>query len=167
MAARGDRPPSDQSFAENAIILEALERDPDHVLRVLAQIAERLKADGRYTAEEVEAAAMYLCRSSQRELTASNSGAGRTLQLWESHALLLRARSQPSAWAPRVVTCPTGIRPRIARRSVESADQESELRGRALRRPAAPLGRLPPGPVRSIRRFAIVARSCEMTNSML
>jgi translation initiation factor 2 beta subunit (eIF-2beta)/eIF-5 len=62
MAARGDRPPSDQSFAENAIILEALERDPDHVLRVLAQIAERLKADGRYTAEEVEAAAMYLCR---------------------------------------------------------------------------------------------------------
>ena len=62
MAARGDRHPSDQSFAEYAIILEALERDPDHVLRVLAEIAERLKADGRYTAEEVEAAAMYLCR---------------------------------------------------------------------------------------------------------
>jgi hypothetical protein len=51
MAARGDRPPSDQSFAENAIILEALERDPDHVFRVLAEIAERLKVDGRYTAE--------------------------------------------------------------------------------------------------------------------
>jgi translation initiation factor 2 beta subunit (eIF-2beta)/eIF-5 len=62
MAARGDRPPSDQSFAENAIILEALERDPDHVFRVLAEIAERLKVDGRYTAQEVEAAAMYLCR---------------------------------------------------------------------------------------------------------
>jgi hypothetical protein len=62
MAARGDRPPSDQSFAENAIILEALDRDPDHVFRVLAQIAERLKTDGRYTAEEVEAAAMYLRR---------------------------------------------------------------------------------------------------------
>ena len=62
MAARGDRPPSDQSFAENAIIFEDLERDPDHVFRVLAQITERLKADGRYTAEEVEAAAMYLCR---------------------------------------------------------------------------------------------------------
>ena len=57
MAARGDRPSSDQSFAENAIILDALERDPDHVFRVLAQIAERLKVDGRYTAEEVEAAA--------------------------------------------------------------------------------------------------------------
>ena len=62
MAARGDRPPSDQSLAEKAIKLEALERDPDHVLRVLAQIAERLKVDGRYTAEEVEAAAIYLCR---------------------------------------------------------------------------------------------------------
>ena len=62
MAARGDRPPSDQSLAENAIILEALERDPDHVFRVLAEIAEQLKADGRYTAQEVEAAAMYLCR---------------------------------------------------------------------------------------------------------
>ena len=62
MAARGDRPPSDQFFAQNAIILEALESDPDHVLRVLAEIAERLKVDGRYTAQEVEAAAMYLCR---------------------------------------------------------------------------------------------------------
>ena len=62
MAARGDRPPSDQSLAEDAIILEALERDPDHVIRVLTQIAERLKVDGRYTSEEVEAAAMYLCR---------------------------------------------------------------------------------------------------------
>ena len=62
MAARGDRPPSNQSLVENAIILEALERDPDRVFRVLAEIAERLKVDGRYTAQEVEAAAMYLCR---------------------------------------------------------------------------------------------------------
>ena len=62
MATRDDRPLSDQSFAENAIILESLERDPDYVFRVLAQIAERLKAEGRYSAEEVEAASMQLCR---------------------------------------------------------------------------------------------------------
>jgi hypothetical protein len=28
----------------------------------LAAVTRRLKTDGRYTAEEVEAAAMYLCR---------------------------------------------------------------------------------------------------------
>jgi hypothetical protein len=38
-----------------------LDRDPDYVFRLIAEIAERLKADGRYTAEEVKAAAMHLC----------------------------------------------------------------------------------------------------------
>jgi hypothetical protein len=39
-----------------------LERDPDYVLRLIAEIAERLKADGRYKPEEVEVAAMHLRR---------------------------------------------------------------------------------------------------------
>ena len=51
-------------------------------------------ANGRHTAEEVDAAMPGTRHSSQRELTASNSGAGRTLQLGESHALLLRARKK-------------------------------------------------------------------------
>jgi hypothetical protein len=58
MVARGHRLPSDRSFAQDAIIREFFERDPDHVSRLIAEIAERLKADGRYTAEEVEAAAI-------------------------------------------------------------------------------------------------------------
>ena len=62
MAARGNRPTSDQSFAQDAIIRETLERDPDYVLRLISEIAERLNADDRYTADEVEAAAMHLCR---------------------------------------------------------------------------------------------------------
>ena len=62
MAARGNRPTSDQSFAQDAIIRETLERDPDYVVHLIAEIAERLKADDRYTADEVEAAAMHLCR---------------------------------------------------------------------------------------------------------
>jgi hypothetical protein len=62
MAARGKRPLSDHSFAQDAIIRETLERDPDYVFRLIGEIAERLKADGRYKAEEVEAAAMHLCR---------------------------------------------------------------------------------------------------------
>jgi hypothetical protein len=62
MAARGNRPTCDQSFAQDAIIRETLERDPDYVFRLIAEIAERLKADGRYKQEEVEAAAMHLCR---------------------------------------------------------------------------------------------------------
>ena len=62
MAARGNRPPPDQTFAQDAIIRENLERDRDYVFRLIAEIAERLKADGRYTAEEGEAAAMHLCR---------------------------------------------------------------------------------------------------------
>jgi hypothetical protein len=62
MVARGHRLPSDRSFAQDAIIREFFERDPDYVFRLIAEIAERLKADGRYTAEEVEAAAMHLCR---------------------------------------------------------------------------------------------------------
>ena len=62
MVARGHRLPSDRSFAQDAIIRETLERDPDYVFRLIAEIAERLKADGRYKQEEVEAAAMHLCR---------------------------------------------------------------------------------------------------------
>jgi predicted metallopeptidase len=62
MAARGNRPPTDRSFAQDAIIRETLERDPDYVLRLIAEIAERLKADGRYKPEEVEVAAMHLRR---------------------------------------------------------------------------------------------------------
>jgi hypothetical protein len=62
MAARGNRPTCDQSFAQDAIIRETLKRDPDYVFRLIVEIAERLKADGRYKHEEVEAAAMHLCR---------------------------------------------------------------------------------------------------------
>ena len=56
MVARGHRLPSDRSFAQDAIIREFFERDPDYVFRLIAEIAERLKADGRYKQEEVEAA---------------------------------------------------------------------------------------------------------------
>jgi hypothetical protein len=47
MAARGNHPPADQTFAQDAIIRETLDRDPDYVLILIAEIAERLKADGR------------------------------------------------------------------------------------------------------------------------
>jgi hypothetical protein len=62
MAARVNRPTSGQSLAQDAIIRETLERNPDYVFRLIVELAERLKADGRYKQEEVEAAAIHLCR---------------------------------------------------------------------------------------------------------
>jgi hypothetical protein len=62
MAARNDHLPSPQELAEEFVIREALKEDPDHVLRVVAEIVERMKAAGRYTEKEIEAAAAHLCR---------------------------------------------------------------------------------------------------------
>jgi hypothetical protein len=62
MAARNDHLPSPQELAEEFVIREALKEDPHHVLRVVAEIVERMKAAGRYTETEIEAAAAHLCR---------------------------------------------------------------------------------------------------------
>ena len=58
MAPRGDA----TGLLEDAAVKAIAERDPDHVLRVLAELVQRLKTDGRYPAEEIEAAALQLCR---------------------------------------------------------------------------------------------------------
>jgi len=46
------------------IILEALEQDPAHVRFALERVLERLRAEGRHSVDELEAAAVQL----QREL---------------------------------------------------------------------------------------------------
>jgi hypothetical protein len=44
------------------VISEALDEDPKAVARALAALVDRCKAEGRYTDEEIEAAAEQLCR---------------------------------------------------------------------------------------------------------
>ena len=44
------------------VISEALDEDPKEVARALAALVDRCKAEGRYTDEEIEAAAEQLCR---------------------------------------------------------------------------------------------------------
>ena len=43
-------------------IPEALDEDPEEVARALAALVDSCKAEGRYTDEEIEAAAEQLCR---------------------------------------------------------------------------------------------------------
>ena len=48
-------PPSQvQRLAEELMILHALADDPDRVHRAMAEVAKRMKADGRYTDVEIE-----------------------------------------------------------------------------------------------------------------
>jgi len=51
------------------IILEALEQDPAHVRFALERVLERLRAEGRHSVDELEAAAVQL----QRELGISRT----------------------------------------------------------------------------------------------
>jgi hypothetical protein len=44
------------------VISEALQEDPKEVARALDAIVDRCKAEGRYTEEQIEAAAQQLCR---------------------------------------------------------------------------------------------------------
>jgi hypothetical protein len=44
------------------VISEALDEDPNEVARALAATVDRCKTEGRYTKEEIEAAAQQLCR---------------------------------------------------------------------------------------------------------
>jgi hypothetical protein len=39
-----------------------LEEDPERVIRALAAVVDRCKAEGRYSVEEIDAAAAQLCR---------------------------------------------------------------------------------------------------------
>jgi hypothetical protein len=48
--------------AADPVISEALDEDPKAVARALAALVDRCKAEGRYTDEEIEAAAEQLCR---------------------------------------------------------------------------------------------------------
>jgi hypothetical protein len=44
------------------VIVEAVEEDPERVIRALAGVVDRCKAEGRYSAEEIDVAAAQLCR---------------------------------------------------------------------------------------------------------
>jgi len=46
----------------DSVISEALEQDPEEVVHALAEVVNRCKAEGRYTKEEIEAAAAQLRR---------------------------------------------------------------------------------------------------------
>ena len=48
--------------AADPVISDALKEDPKEVARALAALVDRCKAEGRYTDEEIEAAAEQLCR---------------------------------------------------------------------------------------------------------
>lgn len=48
--------------AVECVIREAVEDDPDRVIRALADVVDRCKAEGRYPADEIEAAAAQLRR---------------------------------------------------------------------------------------------------------
>jgi hypothetical protein len=44
----------DRAFAD-AVILEVLQRDPERVRSAIANVARAMEADGRYSAEDIEA----------------------------------------------------------------------------------------------------------------
>ena len=48
--------------AADPVISDALKEDPKGVARALTAIVDRCKTEGRYTKEEIEAAAQQLCR---------------------------------------------------------------------------------------------------------
>ena len=57
-----DGPSAQILGAADPVISEALKEDPKEVARALTAIVDRCKADGRYTKEQIEAAAQELCR---------------------------------------------------------------------------------------------------------
>jgi len=48
-----------RAFAD-AVISEAIQRDPNHVVQVILQVLDRFQAEGRYSAQELEAAVEVL-----------------------------------------------------------------------------------------------------------
>jgi hypothetical protein len=44
------------------VILEEVEEDAERVIRALADVVERCKAEGHYSADDIDAAAAQLCR---------------------------------------------------------------------------------------------------------
>jgi len=64
VATPSDDPPSvrRQRAALDLLIFEILERDPDRVVRALADVVGRLHAEGRHPSDEIERAAEQLCR---------------------------------------------------------------------------------------------------------
>jgi hypothetical protein len=59
---RGKRSPSAQELraAVDGVIFESLEQDPDRLARALEAVVERCKAEGRYSADEIDRAAAQL-----------------------------------------------------------------------------------------------------------
>jgi hypothetical protein len=59
---RGERSSSAQELcaAVDGVIAESLEHNPDSVARALEVVVERCKAEGRYSADEIDAAAAQL-----------------------------------------------------------------------------------------------------------
>lgn len=58
----GEESPSVRELraAVDDVIRESLERNPDRVVRALKEVVERCKAEGRYPADEIDAAAAQL-----------------------------------------------------------------------------------------------------------
>jgi hypothetical protein len=48
--------------AIDRVILEEMEEDAERVIRALANVVERCKAEARYSADDIDAAAAQLCR---------------------------------------------------------------------------------------------------------
>jgi hypothetical protein len=55
-------PELDLRVAIDRVILEEMEEDAERVIRALANVVERCKAEGRYSADDIDAAAAQLCR---------------------------------------------------------------------------------------------------------
>jgi hypothetical protein len=48
--------------AIDRVLLEEVEEDAERVIRALVNVVERCKAEGRYSADDIDAAAAQLCR---------------------------------------------------------------------------------------------------------
>ena len=48
--------------AIDRVLLEEVEEDAERVIRALANVVERCKAEGRYPDDDIDAAAAQLCR---------------------------------------------------------------------------------------------------------
>ena len=48
--------------AIDRVLLEEVEEDAERVIRALANVVERCKAEGRYSDDDIDAAAAQLCR---------------------------------------------------------------------------------------------------------
>ena len=58
--AKGESSAHELRAAVDGVIAESLEQDPNSVARALEAVVERCKAEGRYAADEIDAAAAQL-----------------------------------------------------------------------------------------------------------